>query len=117
TALAAVISHALERAAEHEREETRRAERGVARLRGVPLTGGTAMGRVEVLPTLAALARGAAPARPAAGATAMPMPFDSVARRLRADLDRAAQNAPPAAARELASLGLILDDVRFCERL
>jgi phosphotransferase system enzyme I (PtsP) len=115
TALAAVISHALERAAEHEREETRRAERGVARLRGVPLTGGTAMGRVEVLPTLAALARMAAPQRPATGATAMP--FESVARRLRADLDRAAQNATPAAARELSSLGLILDDVRFCERL
>jgi phosphoenolpyruvate-protein kinase (PTS system EI component) len=36
---------------------------------------------------------------------------------LRADLDRTAQNAAPAAARELASLGLILDDVRFCERL
>jgi phosphotransferase system enzyme I (PtsP) len=143
TALAAVISHALERAAEHAREETRRAERGVARLRGVPLTGGTAMGRVEVLPTLAALARVAAPPRPATSATAMPdvvsgnpgrVPgpsrdglrwaepssvhaFDSVARRLRADLDRAAQNATPAAARELASLGLILDDVRFCERV
>ena len=60
TALAAVISHALERAAEHEREQTRRAERGVARLRGVALSGGTAMGRVEVLPTLAALTRSAA---------------------------------------------------------
>jgi phosphotransferase system, enzyme I, PtsP len=115
TALAAVISHALERAAEHEREETRRAERGVARLRGVPLTGGTAMGRVEILPTLAALARMSAALRPATGATVMP--FENVARRLRADLDRAAQNATPAAARELASLGLILDDVRFCERL
>jgi phosphotransferase system enzyme I (PtsP) len=115
TALAAVISHALERAAEHEREETRRAERGVARLRGVPLSGGTAMGRVEVLPTLAALARVVASPRPATGATAMP--FESVARRLRADLDRAAQDVTPAAARELASLGLILDDVRFCERL
>ncbi len=115
TALAAVISHALERAAEHEREETRRAERGVARLRGVALSGGTAMGRVEVLPTLASLARVVAPPRPATGATAMP--FETVARRLRADLDRAAQNATPAAARELASLGLILDDVRFGERL
>jgi len=115
TALAAVISHALERAAQQEREETRRAERGVARLRGVPLTGGTAMGRVEVLPTLAALARMTALPRPAAGATTMP--FESVARRLRADLDRAAQDATPAAARELAILGLILDDVRFCERL
>ena len=72
TALAAVISHALERAAEHEREETRRAERGVARLRGVPLSGGTAMGRVEVLPTLSALARGVTPPRPATAATAMP---------------------------------------------
>jgi phosphotransferase system, enzyme I, PtsP len=114
TALAAVISHALERAAEHEREQTRRAERGVARLRGVPLSGGTAMGRVEILPTLAALARVAAPPRPA-GTTAMP--FESVAKKLRADLDRAAQNATPGAARELASLALILDDVRFCERL
>src|SRR6266700_2366504 len=58
TALAAVISHALERAAEHEREQTRRAERGgVARLRGVALSRGTAMGRAEVWPTLAALAR------------------------------------------------------------
>jgi phosphoenolpyruvate-protein kinase (PTS system EI component) len=36
---------------------------------------------------------------------------------LRADLDRAAQNATPGAARELASLALILDDVRFYERL
>ncbi len=115
TALAAVISHALERAAEHEREQTRRAERGVARLRGVPMSGGTAMGRVEILPTLAALARVTPPPRAPTGATAMP--FETVARRLRADLDRAAQNATSASARELASLGLILDDVRFCERL
>ncbi len=115
TALAAVISHALERAAEHEREQTRRAERGVARLRGVALSGGTAMGRVEVLPTLAALTRSAA--LPAAGAGGASVPFETVARRLRADLDRAAQNATPAAAREIASLALILDDRRFCERL
>ena len=115
TALAAVISHALERAAEHEREETRRAERGVARLRGVALSGGTAMGRVEVLPTLAALARIAPPSRPAGAGAALS--FDNVARRLRADLERAAQNATPAAEREIASLALILDDVRFYERL
>ena len=114
TALAAVISHALERAAEHEREQTRRAERGVARLRGVPLSSGTAMGRVEVLPTLASLAR-SAPVPAAAGGASLP--FESVARRLRADLDRAAHNATPASAREIASLGLILDDHRFCERL
>jgi phosphotransferase system enzyme I (PtsP) len=114
TALAAVISHALERAAEQEREQTRRADRGVARLRGVALAGGTAMGRVEVLPTLSALARVAAPP-PAA--TAGLLPFDMVARRLRADLDRAGQNASPGAAREIASLALILDDHRFCERL
>ena len=114
TALAAVISHALERAAEHEREQTRRAERGVARLRGVALSSGTAMGRAEVLPTLASLVR-SAPAPVSAGGTSLP--FDSVARRLRADLERAAQNATPASAREIASLGLILDDHRFCERL
>src|SRR6185295_1707728 len=66
------------------------------------------------LPTLSALARVAAPPRPP-GATAMP--FETVAKKLRSDLDRAAQNATPGAARELASLGLILDDVRFCERL
>jgi phosphotransferase system enzyme I (PtsP) len=115
TALAAVISHALERAAEHEREQTRRAERGVARLRGIALSSGTAMGRVEVLPTLAALARSATP--PATAAAGAPLPFDAVARRLRADLERAAQSATPASAREIATLGLILDDERFCERL
>jgi phosphotransferase system enzyme I (PtsP) len=114
TALAAVISHALERAAEHEREQTRRAERGVARLRGVALSSGTAMGRAEVLPTLASLAR-SAPAPAASGGASLP--FETVARRLRADLDRAAQNATPASVREIASLGLILDDHRFCERL
>jgi phosphotransferase system enzyme I (PtsP) len=115
TALAAVISHALERAAEHEREQTRRAERGVARLRGIALSSGTAMGRVEVLPTLAALARSATP--PATAAAGAPLPFDAVARRLRTDLERAAQSATPASAREIATLGLILDDERFCERL
>src|SRR5438309_1022545 len=61
TALAAVISHALERAEEREREQTRRGARGVARLGGVALSGGAAMGRAEILPTLAALTRAAAP--------------------------------------------------------
>jgi phosphotransferase system, enzyme I, PtsP len=116
TALAAVISHALERSAEHEREQSRRAERGVARLRGVGLCSGTAMGRAEVLPTLSALTRTAS--QPVASAGVAPsLPFETVARRLRTDLDRAAQQASPASAREIASLGLILDDHRFCDRL
>ena len=114
TALAAVISHALERAAEREREQTRRADRGVARLRGVAMSGGTAMGRAEVLPTLASLARVATVPPPAATGL---LPFDAVARRLRADLDRAQQTATPAGVREIGSLALILDDHRFCERL
>ncbi|HET6147962.1 MAG TPA: GAF domain-containing protein [Polyangia bacterium] len=120
TALAAVISHAFERAADHEREQSRRAERGVARLRGVTLSSGTAMGRAEVLPTLASLARSAplpAGGGGGGGGGGTSLPFESVARRLRADLDRAAHNATPAPAREIASLGLILDDHRFCERL
>jgi phosphotransferase system enzyme I (PtsP) len=119
TALAAVISHALERAVERERERTRRGDRAVARLRGVALSQGTAMGRAEVLPTLAALTRAtseaAGPAAAPAGAGRST--FESVIRRLRSDLDRVAQNADGSAARQLATLSLILDDRRFCERM
>src|SRR6185369_782476 len=118
TALAAVISHALERAEEREREQTRRAARGVARLGGTALSAGAAMGRAEILPTLAALARAAAPATPPAQAPdAARVRMDTVIARLRADLERAAQKIAPGAAHEIASLTLILDDERFCSRL
>jgi len=56
TALVPVINHALERLEERARREARRGERGVACLRGVHVSGGAAMGRAVVLPTLAALA-------------------------------------------------------------
>jgi phosphotransferase system enzyme I (PtsP) len=115
TALAAVISHALERAEERERERTRRGVRGVARLGGVALSGGAAMGRAEILPTLSALARSA----DADGDLAGPgrMTLDAVVQRLRGDLERVAQKTSGACAREVVSLTLILDDRRFCERL
>jgi phosphotransferase system enzyme I (PtsP) len=113
TALAAVISHALERAKEREREETRRGDRGVARLRGAGLSGGTAMGRAEIPPTLAALARVSDAPVGAGGVAAL----DNVVRRLRLDLERVQQKAGGAAARELGSLAFILDDGRFIDRL
>jgi len=114
TALAAVISHALERAEERERAETRRGVRGVARLGGVALSGGAAMGRAEILPTLAALTRAAASPAGAAGPVGT---MSSVVARLRADLVRAGQKLDGVGAREIATLMLILDDDRFCTRL
>jgi phosphotransferase system enzyme I (PtsP) len=85
TALVPVINHALERVAERERSRSRRRERGVARLRGVHVSGGTAMGRAVVLPTLAALAGVEAPAGGSAGA----VPPEEVLDRLAADLRKA----------------------------
>jgi phosphotransferase system enzyme I (PtsP) len=113
TALAAVISHALERAEERERAETRRGARGVARLGGAALSGGAAWGRAEILPTLAALTRAAAPPPGAGPAGTM----SGVVARLRADLVRAGQKLGGVGAREIATLTLILDDDRFCTRL
>jgi phosphotransferase system enzyme I (PtsP) len=116
SALAAVINHALERVADREQRRAHETDRRAARLRGVSLSGGAAMGRAEVLPTLAALARGgpAAAAAPRAG-------VDAVIERLQADLGAAAAHARAAgrgpAAGELASLALILDDRRFRSRL
>ncbi|HET6280776.1 MAG TPA: GAF domain-containing protein [Polyangia bacterium] len=109
TALAAVTSHALERA--HARERERKSDRGVARLRGVSLSPGTAMGPVEILPTLAALARTAE----APGAERVPL--DAVVQRLQADLRKMATKTTGAAAREIASFSLMLDDDRFRKRL
>jgi len=113
TALAAVTSHALERA--HARERERKSDRGVARLHGVSLSPGTAMGPVEILPTLAALARTVeAPGVEHA-------PLDAVVQRLQADLRKMAAKiggvTGGTAAREIASFSLILDDDRFRKRL
>ncbi|HVZ72464.1 MAG TPA: GAF domain-containing protein [Polyangia bacterium] len=112
TALAAVINHALERAEERARAQAP-AGRASVRLLGAALVRGAAMGRSHVVPTLAALARGTAPA-PTGGVT-----VDSAFERLAADFNarKASANATGEAARELESLAFILDDRRFRERL
>jgi phosphoenolpyruvate-protein kinase (PTS system EI component) len=76
---------------------------------------GTAMGRATLLPTLTALAHAAAPTGP-------PKPIEGSAlealwTRLRVELHRGLASAAGAAAREIASLALILDDERFRVRL
>ena len=109
TALAAVISHALERADERERV-AREAGRASVRLPGTSLSAGAAMGRAALLPTLAALARTAPSVGPGVS-------VDAALERLGTDVRKRAQGASGAAARELASLALILDDRRFRERL
>jgi len=113
SALAAVINHALERWEDREQGRGRQADRRAARLRGVPVSGGAAMGRAEVLPTLAALASGA-PADPRPARTAADSVLGDLQDQLRAGGARATSGA---AARELASLALILDDRRFRSRL
>jgi phosphotransferase system enzyme I (PtsP) len=110
TALAAVTSHALERAEARDRERERDSHRTVARLRGVALSGEAAMGRAEILPTLAALA-GSTPASLPAGR----ITFETIARRLRADLERVRVGLGAAFTAELTTLGLLLDDRRFCD--
>jgi hypothetical protein len=69
------------------------------------------MGRAEVLPTLAALAYTKVPPGP------NPVPMDVALQRLQTDLLKAAQRIGGAAAREIATLAVILDDRRFRERL
>jgi phosphotransferase system enzyme I (PtsP) len=110
TALAAVIAHALERAEERERA-AREASRASVRLPGKPLCAGAAMGRAGLLPTLAALARTTAP--PASGGVSV----DAALERLATDVRKLAAGMEGAAARDLASLTLILDDRRFRDRL
>jgi len=107
TALAAVISHALERAEERERAQ-RESGRASVRLPGTSLSGGAAMGRAAVLPTLSALARGTALA--ASGVVTI----EAALERLEAEVRKLAAGATSA---ELASLTLILDDRRFRDRL
>ena len=113
TALAAVINHALERGEARARKQARQSDRRAVRLGGRAIAGGTAMGHAEVLPTLAALARGVP-----AGKTAAPAPdLREILKRLQTDLGRALVRARGTAASEIASLSLILDDGRFRERL
>jgi phosphotransferase system enzyme I (PtsP) len=116
TALAAVINHALERGEERERQRAQEADRRTVRLSGVSIVGGAAMGRAEVLPTLAALAR-----TEARGDLTTATNLEATLQRLRAVLRRAAEAAAELlagpAAREIVSLSLILDDERFRGRL
>ncbi|HVZ85953.1 MAG TPA: GAF domain-containing protein [Polyangia bacterium] len=111
SALAAVINHALERGEGRERQRAQDADRQTVRLSGLAIVGGTAMGRAETLPTLAALARSGA------GTTAKavePGSLEAFWTRLRTDLRRTAAGT---AAGEIASLALILDDERLRGRL
>ena len=112
TALAAVINHALERYQARERERAQAGHRRSVRLNGRALVPGTAMGRATLLPTLAALAHTGAAAK-----AADPAALDALWTRLRVELHKALATATGDAARELASLALILDDQRFRVRL
>ena len=115
TALAAVINHALERSEARERERAQEAERRSVRLIGRALVPGTAMGRAALLPTLTALAHAAAPTGPAKPIEASAL--EALSNRLRTELHRGLAQATGAAAREISSLALILDDERFRVRL
>jgi phosphotransferase system enzyme I (PtsP) len=115
SALAAVINHALERCAEREQQRAREAHRRAARLRGLALSTGAAMGRAEVPPTLVALARGGTGA--AAAPARADVDVDAVLEELHGNLRAARKAVHGAAARELASLALILEDRRLRSRL
>jgi phosphotransferase system, enzyme I, PtsP len=114
TALAAVLNHALERGEGRERQRAADADRRTVRLPGVAIVGGAAMGRAEALPTLAALARSGAPAKP--GEPPAPN-LESIWSRLRGELQRGASAVTGIAGREIASLAVILEDERFRGRL
>ena len=62
----AVINHAIDRGQERERRQARSSERRAVRLSGNRSSGGAAMGRAEVLPTLSGAVSRRAPAQPAA---------------------------------------------------
>jgi len=111
TALCAVISHALERSAERAREQERQATSTVARLPGDVLSRGTAMGRAEIFPTLAAVGRSTAQAAPA------PFRFDTLAARLREGLRRAELPAALKTQMDIGCLTPMLDDRRLGERI
>jgi phosphotransferase system enzyme I (PtsP) len=112
TALAAVINHALARGEGRERQRAADADRRTVRLGGLSIVGGTAMGRAEALPTLAALARGSAPAKPVEASY-----LEAFWNRLRGELQRAHGTLTGGARGEIASLAMILEDERFRGRL
>jgi phosphotransferase system, enzyme I, PtsP len=114
TALAAVLNHALERGEGRERQRAADADRRAVRLTGVTIVGGAAMGRAEALPTLAALARSGSPGTPARSSERAAPNLESIWNRLRRGL---AGVVTGAAAREIASLAVILEDERFRGRL
>ena len=111
TALAAVLNHALERGEGRERQRAADADRRTVRLTGVTIVGGAAMGRAEALPTLAALARSGPPTKPVEPAAPN---LESIWNRLRGGLSGVVTGP---AAREIASLAVILEDERFRGRL
>jgi signal transduction protein with GAF and PtsI domain len=111
TALAAVLNHALERGEGRERQRAADADRRTVRLTGMTIVGGAAMGRAEALPTLAALARSGTSAKPPEPATPN---LEAIWNRLRGGLQSVVTGA---AAREIASLAVILEDERFRGRL
>jgi phosphotransferase system enzyme I (PtsP) len=113
SALAAVIGHALERGEARDRQRARAADHRAVRLAGTPVSGGTAMGHGEMLPTLAALAR--APVAVAANPIGGGLP--DMLRRVEADLRRVTVSMRGRAAADIATLALILDDRRFREKL
>jgi phosphotransferase system, enzyme I, PtsP len=84
------------------------------RLTGVTIVGGAAMGRAQALPTLAALARSGSPGTPAKSADRAAPNLESIWNRLRGGL---AGVVTGAAAREIASLAVLLEDERFRGRL
>jgi phosphotransferase system enzyme I (PtsP) len=113
SALAAVISHALERGEARDRQRADEAAHRAVRLEGTPVSSGTAMGHAEMLPTLAALARASWPTTSAPSASALP----DLLRRLETDLRRVMSTLRGGAASDIAQLALILEDRRFREKL
>lgn len=106
TALGAPIVLAIESARRRSAEQHRGRS---ARLAGVPLVGGTAMGRIAVVPTLVSLPVDTA------------LDPELAIERLAIDLDRAGRKlrdaGDPEIKRALDNLGLALLDQRFRERL
>jgi phosphotransferase system, enzyme I, PtsP len=112
TALGAPIVLAIESA----RRRLADRQRGrSARLTGVPVVGGTAMGRVSVVPTLVGLpdpadAVGGGPFDPSAAFERLGVDLERATRRLKSTTD-------PEIKRSLDNFGLALMDQRFRDRL
>jgi signal transduction protein with GAF and PtsI domain len=112
TALGAPIVLAIESA----RRRLADRQRGrSARLTGVPVIGGTAMGRVSVIPTLVGLpdpadAVGGGPFDPSAAVERLGVDLERATRRLKSSTD-------PEIKRALDNFGLALMDQRFRDRI